>query len=54
MALAAHQPATCPSRLLQSGKTPLDWAQIHGKDAAATLLEADPRVAAALAAAGSA
>ena len=42
----------CPSLLPQFGRTPLDLAQSKG--AAAALLRADPRVAAALAAAGKA
>ena len=40
------------SLLLQAGHTPLDWAQSGGQAATAALLRADPRVAAALAAAG--
>ena len=43
-------PAPRPSPLLQYGWTPLDYAQMEGKDAAAVLLRADPRVAAELAA----
>jgi len=38
--------------MLQLGWTPLYFAQTFGKAAAAALLRADPRVAAALAAAG--
>ena len=40
--------------LLQLGKTSLNYAQSLGMTAAAALLRADPRVAAALAAAGKA
>ena len=43
-------PAPSPFPLLRVGKTPLDTAQSMKKAAAAALLEADPRVAAALAA----
>ena len=45
--MPACLPAPRPSPLLQGGMTPLDWAQRYGKVAAAALLEADPRVAAA-------
>ena len=47
-------PAPHPSPLLQWDLTPLDWAQNNGKNAAAALLQADLRVAEALAAAGKA
>ena len=49
-------PVPRPSPLLQpaDGETPLDWARRYGKPAAAALLRVDPRVAAALAAAGEA
>ena len=47
-------PGPRPFPLLQGGKTPLGYAQSRGMDAAAALLRADPRVAAALAAAGKA
>ena len=39
-----------PFSLSQLGMTPLDCAQKHGHAAAAALLEADPRVAVAIAA----
>ena len=45
-------PAPRLTRLLQYGRTALDHAVREGSDAAAALLRADPRVAAALAAAG--
>ena len=45
-------PAPRPSPLLQEGSSPLDYAQILGHASSAALLRADPRVAAALAAAG--
>jgi len=37
-----------PLPLRQWGETSLGWAKLAGKSAAAALLEADPRVAAAL------
>ena len=48
----ARLPAPRPFLLLQFGKTPLDYAQSCNRDAAAALLRADQRVAAALAATG--
>ena len=52
--LRACLPAANPSSLLKNRKTPLDVAQSKGKADAAALLRADPRVTAALAAAGEA
>ena len=46
----AYLPAPRPSPLVQRGLTPLVMARGQGRDAAVALLEADPRVAAALAA----
>ena len=45
--LRGRLPAPRPSPLLQTGWTPLEWAQGYGRDAAAAVLRADPRVAAA-------
>ena len=49
--LGVRLPYPRPSPLLQGSKTPLTYAQSEGRNAAAALLQADPRVAAALAAA---
>lgn len=48
--LPACPPSHLPAYPTQRGETPLEWAEAFGRDAAAVALQADPRVAATLAA----